>query len=217
MSKNYDGEIKARIVEIRFALSGKISNVSKHPGDSVKKWDLVASLDRKILQIELDQQLADYEKVRADWEGFTKKYPDPQDDNKYTKAEKQATLNNSVKEVELAKTKLDQTDLFTPVEGTIVDDSGIVPGLFVTPASGSIKIIDVNSLYFEFELEQKDLQGFSESRKCEIELLGVKEKINGETRPVYSDAKKFLVRVNIPSIKEILIGMKGSVSFNSVN
>jgi len=35
MTKVYKGEIKARVVEIRFALSGKISGVTKHTGDTI--------------------------------------------------------------------------------------------------------------------------------------------------------------------------------------
>jgi multidrug resistance efflux pump len=213
MPEVLNGEIKARIVEIRFALSGKISNVSKHTGDNVKKWDLVASLDRKILQIELDQQLADYEKVRADWDYFTKKYPDPQDDNKFTKAEKQAILNASVKQVELSKAKLDQSDLFSPVDGIVIDDSGIVPGLYVTPASGSIKIIDTGSYYFEFGIDQKDVLDFSKARKCRLTFNGVKDQLEGETSLVLADGKKFTIKVNLSKIEGVMLGMKGEVKF----
>ena len=213
MPEKFDGEVKARIIEVRFAFSGKISSVSKYNGDSVKKWDLVASLDRKILQTELDQQLADYEKVRADWDGFTKKHPDPQDDNKYTKAEKQATLNASVKQVELVKIRLDQSNLFAPVDGIIMDDSGIVPGLYVTPASSSIKIIDTSSFYFEFEIDQKDIPEFVESKKCKVNIEGMKEEIEGETLPVFSDGKKFLVRINLPKSEGLMLGMTGSCNF----
>lgn len=213
MPEKIEGEIKARIVEIKFALSGKVSNVSKHTSDSVKKWDLVASLDRKILQTELDQQLADYEKVRADWDGFTKKYPDPQDDNKYTKAEKQASLNASVKGVELVKARLDQADLFTPVDGIVIDDSGIVPGLYVTPASSSIKIIDTSSYFFEFEIDQKDIPDYIESKKCKVTIEGTKDAIDGEALPVFSDGKKFIVKVKLSKTEGLLLGMKGEVTF----
>jgi len=212
MPEEIEGEIKARVIEIRFALSGKISNVSKHTGDNVKKQDLLASLDRKILQTELDQQLADYEKVRADWDGFTKKYPDPQDDNKYTKAEKQAALNASVKQVELSKAKLDQVNLFSPVDGIVFDDNGIVPGLYITPASGSVKIIDTGSYFFEFEIIQKEVFNFMESKKCKIKIDGMKGEIESETSPVFSDGKKFIVKANIPSPKDILVGMKGKIT-----
>ena len=213
MAKKYAGEIKARVVEIRFALSGKIANVSKCTGDIVKKWDLVASLDRKILQTELDQQLADHEKVRADWDGFTTKYPNPQDDIKYTKAEKQASLNASVKQVELSKAKLDQTNLFSPVEGVILDDSNIVAGLYVTPANSSIKIIDTSSYYFEFVIDQADIPSFSKDRKCKIEIKGTMEDVKGETGRIFSDGKKFSVRIPISNNEKYLIGMKGVAKF----
>jgi multidrug resistance efflux pump len=213
MSKVFKGEVKARIVDTRFALSGKIAGVSKYTGDTVKKWNLIASLDRKILQMELDRQLADYEKVRADFDGFAKKYPDPQDDNKYTKAEKQAALNASVKDVELAKANLDQCDLFSPVDGTVLDDSGIIPGLYVTPAGGSVRIVDTSSYYFEIEAEQKDIPYFSEPKKCKVEITGLKEKITAESKPAFSDGKKFLVQIPITDSKEILLGLNGKANF----
>src|SRR3990167_677742 len=205
----FKGEIKARIVEIRFALSGKIAGVTKHTGDAVKKWNLVASLDRKTLQMELDKQLSDYEKVRADWEIFGQKNPNPTEIiDKYLKAEKQALLNTSVKDVELAKARLDQADLFSPVDGIILDDSGIVPGLYATPASSSIKIMDLSSYYFEFEVRQKEVSDFIKPKKCKIGIEGVKEKIEADTLPVFSDGKKFTVRTTIPQTENILLGMK---------
>src|SRR3989344_1706265 len=135
MSRVFNGEGKARIVEARFALSGKVTFVAKHTGDNVKKGELLASLDRKILQTELDSELADFEKVRADFEIFNLKAGEPTDAiSQYLKKEKQAQLNVSVKEVELAKARLDQADLFSPVAGVVLDDSAIVTGLYITPA-----------------------------------------------------------------------------------
>jgi len=213
MGKIYKGEIKGRIVDARFALSGKINSVGKHTGDTVKKGNLIASLDRKILQAELDRQLADYEKIRADFDGFAQKYPDPQDDNKYTKAEKQAALNASVKDVELSKAKLDQADLFSPVDGIVLDDSGIVPGVNVTPAGGSIRIVDSSSYFFEIELEQKDVPYFIDAKKCKIDLAGVKEKIAAESKPVLSDGKRFLVQIPLPASQGLLLGLNGKANF----
>jgi multidrug resistance efflux pump len=208
--KSFKGEVKARIVDARFALSGKIVSVGKHTGDGVKKGNLIASLDRKILQTELDRQLADYDKVRADWDGFCKKYPDPQDDNKYTKAEKQAALNASVKDVELAKAKLDQADLFSPTDGIILDDSGIVPGLYTTPASGSVKIVDTASYYFEIEIKQKDIPYFEKAKEARIKIdyLNIEIKATAPSA-VEGDGKKFLVQIPISDSEGILLGMKG--------
>ncbi|MGB9707076.1 MAG: efflux RND transporter periplasmic adaptor subunit, partial [Microgenomates group bacterium] len=172
--KVFKGEIKGRIVEVRFALSGKTERVLKKTGDYVKKGELLAALEKKIFQTELDRQLADYEKVRADFEIFNLQKGGAADDlTKYLKMEKQAQLNASVKEVELAKARLDQTDLFSPVEGVILDDSNLAPGMYITPASYSFKILETGSLWFEVEITQEDISFFSQPRSGEVEIFGV--------------------------------------------
>lgn len=213
MSK-YTGEIKARIVSARFAISGKITSIKKHTGDSVKKGEVLASLDTKILQTGLDRELADFEKVRADFEIFAGKYPDPKEAiDKYLKTEKQASLNASVKDVELAKAVLDQSVLFSPVDGVILDDSSLAAGVYVTPAGSEIKIIDNSSYYFEIEIPQKEIGEFRSPKKCNIEIEGIKEKIEGEASPVISDGKKFLLRIPIKYSEEILLGLNGKANF----
>lgn len=211
---SYGGVIKARIVEVRFAVAGKIMGVRKVVGDRVGKWELIASLDRKILQMELDRQLADFEKVRADFEIFNQKNPNPESAiDKYLKTEKQALLNASVKDVELSKARLDMVDLFSPVEGIILDDSGIVVGINVTPAGSAIKIIDTSSYFFEFEIEQKDIPFFSESKDAKVELDGIGMEVVGKTGLVIADGKDFFVRVPISDNHGILLGLNGKINF----
>ena len=214
MSTPLKGSVKARIVDVRFALSGKIASVAKYAGDTVTKGTLIACLDRKILQTELDKQLADYEKVRADFEIFAQKNPDPQEPiDKYLKTEKQAQLNASVKDVEIAKAHLDQADLFSPVTGVILDDSGIVPGLYITPASGSVKVIDTSSFYFEMEIPQEDIPAFAKPKEAAIKITGLDREITCPTSLVYSDDKKFFVKVKIADSTGIFLGQNGQVSF----
>lgn len=148
-SKPLEGVVMAPTIEVRFAYSGKISIIHIHPGDSVRPGSPLAELDRKILQAELDKELADYEKVRADFETFVKKTPEPLDDfAKFKKQEQQALLNSSVKSVEIAKYRLDQSVIVSPVRGLVLDDGGIRPGIYATPGANSIKILDLNSLEF---------------------------------------------------------------------
>lgn len=213
MPRSFKGVVKARVIEAKFALSGKVAGVSKHTGDAVKKWDLIASLDRKMLQMELDKELADFEKVRADFEGFAKKFPDPQDDNKFTKAEKQASLNASVKSVELAKARLDMVNLFSPVEGVIIDDSGIVPGLYVTPAGSSVKIVDSSSYRFEIEIEQKDIKDFEKPREVKITIEGAGRELKTSMGGVQADGKVFRVAAPISEGEGIFLGLHGKAEF----
>lgn len=211
MGDSFSGEIKARIIEVRFAISGKITKVNRLINEKITKGELLASLDRKILQTELDLQLSDYEKVRADWDNFTLKNPNPTDDLVFTKQQKQASLNNSVKQVEIAKIKLDQCDLFSPVAGIIIDDGGIIEGQNITPSANSIKIVDTSSYCFEFEIDQKDIQKFNRNQKGKITISGVDGEIDGETIGIFADGKKFIVKVDLVNPQNLLLGMKGEM------
>lgn len=210
MPVHFSGEIKARVVEVRFAIAGKILNVNKRTGDYVKKWDTIASLERKILQTELDKELQDYEKVRADFEIFVQKNPNPTEMiDKYLKTEKNAELNASVKQVELAKEHLEQSMLLSPVDGIVVDDSSVVPGLFVTPANSPMKIVDTSSYYFGFEIDEKNIHDFLKPRKCKISLISAGLNLEAETAVPLADGKAFTIRVPLDKHERLFIGMKG--------
>lgn len=162
----FKGVVKAKIIDVRFASSGKVSVVKKLTGDTVKKEDHLASLNKKVPQAVLDKELADYEKARADFEIFNQKNPNPTEEiDKYLKTGKQAALNASVKSVELAKAKVDECSLISPVDGIVMDDSNIVVGLNVTPASSPYKIIDTNSYFVEIEITEKILKHSRNKKK----------------------------------------------------
>jgi len=214
MPKIFKGEIKARVVRVRFAIAGKVSNTTKSVGDSVKKGELLASLDRKILQTQLDKELADFRKVRGDFEVFCQKNPDPKTEiDKYLKTQKQALLDASVKEVELAKARLDRCDLFSPIDGMILDDGSIVRGINITPSSASIKVIDTGSYFFELVVEQEDIFYFKKEKSAKIKIDGAKKTLKGKTKPVLSDGKKFFVHIPIKESKDLLIGLNGKANF----
>lgn len=207
----YKGVVKARMVDVRFATSGKISVVKKLAGDSVKKGDLLASLDRKTLQTTLDRELADFEKIRADFEVFNQKNPNPTEEiDKYLKVEKQAALNASVKNVELAKISLDACDLFSPVDGIVIDDSNVVAGLNITPAGSSFKIVDSSSYYVEVEIGEKDIKNFEEEKEAKIKVTSLNLVLKSKTSKAYSDTKKFYIRIPI-SNEKLLIGQSTEI------
>jgi len=215
MAENiFKGKIKAKIIDVRFAVSGKLVVLNKKRGDLVKKGELIASLDKKILQTQLDKELADFEKVRAEFEIFNLKKGEPTDDiGKYLKKQMQADLDGSVKAVEIAKAEMDKTDLFSPVEGVIVDDSSLVPGVYITPASYSIKILDQSSFYFEIEIDQSNLPLFINSRSVTVKISGLEKVISGQTKPILSQENgKLVVEVELQDKGGLLVGLEGEVA-----
>jgi len=214
VADTYKGEVKAKIIEIRFANSGMVSYVAKKTGDGVSKGNILASLDKKILQQQLDSELLDYEKVRADFEAYGLKAGEPSDDmGRFLKKQKQASLDLSVKSVELAKARLDQVNLFSPVSGVIIDDSNIVAGVYVSPASSPFIILDTSSFYFEFEIDQADLVKFKQPVDMEIALPPFEEKYLGKTKTILphssKKAGKFSVVVDLEKMDGLMMGMLG--------
>lgn len=220
MDKIFTGKIVGRIVEARFAFGGRIDKVFKRTGDKVKSGEILASLDRNQLQIELDRQLAGFEKTRADFEIFNQKHPDPinEEVTKYLKVGEQAQLNSTVKDVELAKLRLDQCDLVSPISGVILDDSGNCPGIYVTPSSFAFKIITLQKLQLILETDQTELSFFRTEKAVKVIIDGIGE-FNGQSRlPIPGlvtgkDEPKFEIRIDLPENELFLPGMAAKVSF----
>jgi multidrug efflux pump subunit AcrA (membrane-fusion protein) len=218
MKTTYTGITYSPIIEIRFAYSGKIVYVKKKVGNTIKQWEAIASLDRKILQAELDRQLADYEKVRAQFELFNIKYgQDGDDTTKFMRQEKQSALNASVKEVEIAKYKLDQADLISPIAGTILSMDGLLVGLHSTPASSAVQILKTDTLIFSFEIEQKDLEQFRTIQTITVTFPNHQKEYQAQTDiPLKGNNSTFIITSTLQhsdpgseSPNPLIPGMKG--------
>ena len=205
------GEIVGDVVEVRFAFGGLVARVHKKVGDRVEVGEIIAALDRTILQNELDRELANYEKVRAEFEIFAKHHPNPGDDlTKYAKQIEQAQLNASVKGVEMAKIALDRVDVKSPVEGVIVE-STLLPGLYITPASHEVKIFDLASIRLRINLEQDELAGFLEPKNIEVKVAGRFGTLMGQTKVLVPGRAKFYVEATISDTTHLYPGMKVDV------
>lgn len=201
------------VVEVRYAFSGRVAKVNKRRGQWVRKGEVLAELDLSILQTELDIKLASYEKTRAEFEIFSKKNPGVLDDVMgYMKKIEQSQLNESVKEVELAKMKVDMAKLVSPVTGLIVDDGGNRVGLNVTPAANVWSIEDEESMHFEVEITADKLADFSQEREVVVKV-GDKEVAGKSKRPT-KFGNKFRVGVELEGDRPRWIpGQMGEAKF----
>ena len=215
--QRFKGTLAAETVEVRFAFSGKVVQVAKRTGDRVSRGTLLASLDTKVLQMELDRELADYERTRADFEIYGIRSKDQQSDlTKYEQTRVQALLNASVKAVELVKYRMDQARLLSPVDGVILTDGGLRAGLFVTPGSYGFEILDWETLHLVIELEWEKIGKFTEGAEVALVIAG-KELLKGTILPFLPHAKKdvCLVRVKPQASDGLWPGMKGEVLIGS--
>ena len=219
----YAGLAMADIIDLRFPFSGVVSQVKKKLGESVKKGEVITSLTRTTLQSELDRQLAEYEKVRADFEIFALQNPSPGDDiTKYQKTARQAQLNAAVKDVEIAKAKLDLVDLVSPTDSVILSLGGILPGVYVTPSANPVTLLQSNTLRFQIEVGSPDAPLFSSERKATITIGSQAKKISAVSKPailtLLSKAPYFTYLVDVipDDFLDILPGMEAQIDFPDI-
>ncbi len=217
MSKKFPGQVWGRNVEARFAFSGKLVSLRKNVGDGVNKGEIIASLDRLMLQADLDRQLAQNSQVRADFEIFNIRFKNPGDDiTRYNKSSVQAALDASVKEVEQAKYRLDQADLISPVTGIVLDTGGCVVGLNVTPAANSVVILDTVSIVFRIKVEPHDNLRFANPVKLPIDLTKIGKKIFGQASlPKMLASGDWVVDLAADELKDLPVGLGGSLLLES--
>lgn len=126
------GNIEIRQVDLSFQVGGQIAQMLKEEGDSVKKGELVALLDPKDYQSNLEKAIAEVEKTAALNKDASSKYERQAPlciDDTVSKQECDTLLNTKNKtkadyEAALAqktfsKNQLDYTKIYAPDEGTV--------------------------------------------------------------------------------------------------
>ncbi len=201
MANKFPGTIWGRTIEARFAFSGKLVSIRKNIVNSVGKGEILASLDRKLLQLELDQKLADNKLVRATF-----------DLGKGQKSVLQADLDASVRDVEQAKYKLDQVDLISPISGVVVDDGNCKVSMNITPSANAYTVLDTNTIVFRIQIKPEDVNKFANPVSLPIDFPSVGKKVFGMASiPKLISNLEWIVDLKLDDLKDLPLGLPGIV------
>lgn len=201
MSNKFPGVIWGRTIEVRFAFSGKLVALRKNIGDNVNKGEILAGLDRQLLQLELDQKLTDSKLVRAAF-----------DLGKGQKSVLQADLDASVRDVEQAKYKLDQVDLISPVAGIVLDDGGCKINMNITPSANSFVILDSSSIVFRIKIKPEEVNKFINPVSLPIDFPSLGKKVFGmASLPKLINSLDWVVDLKPDDLKDLPLGLEGFV------
>lgn len=226
------GKIEAdEKVNLKFQTSGKLSWVGVKEGDTVKKYQMIATLDQRDLKNRMQKYLNTFSSARNSFE-------QTKDDNwnlQYDlsgsirqEAERvlknnQYSLENSVLDVEYQNLAIEYANLWTPIEGIVTHVSSPFAGINITPAGAEFDIINPKTLYFSVTAEQSDVIKIKEGMKGQIILDSYPDETyeatlyyvsfapkDGETGTVYE------LRLNLDDkIKKLplKLGMTGDLDF----
>jgi len=234
------GEIDAEEkVSLKFQTSGRLVWVGVKEGDYVKKYQAIASLDKRDLKNRLDKYLNNYLKQRNSFEQTKDDYEETYEfstGDLHKRAKRilensQYDLNSAVLDVEYQNLLLEYADLWTPIEGVVTHIDIPKAGVNITPANANFEIVNPKTLYFSATVEQADVVNLKEGMKGKLTLDSFSDfedevKVSyisfspksGETGKVYQiklelseKTKKLPLRLGMTGDVEFLIKEKNKV------
>lgn len=216
-----DAEEKA---DLAFQTSGQLSWIGFKVGDSVKKYQTVASLNKDQLKKQLEINYNNYKTATTNFYDTTDEYKDSVIDTEVKRIleRNQNTLNNAVAGYEISDLAIKYSSLSTPISGIITSVNYSNPGINVLASQPIISVINPNSVYFSSKIDQDDVNKIKVGDKATIIIDSFSDEkiesevthiaftpISGESSTVYQ--LKFKLPVDNQKLKYRL-GMDGDVN-----
>jgi multidrug efflux pump subunit AcrA (membrane-fusion protein) len=194
-----------------FQTSGKLVYLPFKEGDTVSVGQTIAQLDTYQLQRQLSAALNTYRATRDSFDQVQANNADnvlkmqqtyPYD--YYTRAglsgsvadtaisdtikriadQNQATLDNSVINVELVNYALQLSRLSSPLNGIILHEDVTVPGINITPAT-TFTVADPDTMVFRANVPMGSIYYIAEGNTVTLAVDGVQDKITGTVTKIY--------------------------------
>ncbi len=150
------GHIEATETDLAFQVPGRIESISPEVGEEVKAGQVVAKLDDKVLRHEVDAAQGAWDEADAT--------PGP-------KKIKDAGLRQAKATLELAKLRLSYATLIAPVGGLVLARSAN-PGELAAVGTTIITLGDLDNVWFEGYLPERDLGKISYGQQADISIDG---------------------------------------------
>lgn len=157
---------------LRFQTSGKLSWVGVKEGDSVKKWQALASLDKRQLSLDFQKKLKDFESEFTDFDDTDKTYEDYvlSDTVRRIKKRAQIDLDKKVLDVEIASITNQLATILSPIEGIVVDITNATVGTNIIPTTTSFTVAKPNQMKLTAEIDETDIANVFLGQKVLITL-----------------------------------------------
>jgi RND family efflux transporter MFP subunit len=201
-----DGSVTAQNqATLNFQTSGKLVRLPFKEGDAIKIGQTIAQLDTYQLQRQLTASLNTYRSTRDTFDQTTENAYDnalrPQVAPTYSKVnidnnnaiddaikrivdQNQASLDNSVINVELANYALQLSTLTSPLNGIITHETVSVSGVNITPTT-TFTVADPDTIVFRANIPTVNIYYISQGNTVSISVDGIQSKLNGIVTKIY--------------------------------
>jgi len=170
------GKVKAlNSASLRFLAGGLLTYLGPKEGESVKKWQTLASVDSRGLQKVMEQKLNLYAIQRDTFDQTVDDHDnsvpagDLGNELKRLLEKNQYQLDNTIKDVEYQDLSLRLTKLVSPIEGILVQSPTTTANVQVS-ATDVWLVVDPSSLYFSADLDETDLNRVTTGQPAHVTL-----------------------------------------------
>ncbi len=164
---------------VRFPVSGKIIWIGVKEGDAVAKNQVLAKLDARDIEKNLQKKLNtyldtrwDFEQTQDDYDIHGRKMEDLilTDEEKRILEQSQFGLNNAVLDVEIQNLALEQSVLKAPFSGIITRIDVPYAGFNITPAGAEFEIVNPDAMYASVLADQNEVTKISINQHVDLIL-----------------------------------------------
>lgn len=221
------GEIDAyKLANLHFPAGGLVTYLPFKEGDSVQKFQTIASLDQRQLRKTLTKKLNTFAKERNDFDAT-------QDDNRTSTdlgnisvdlrrilEAAQYDLANATIDVEIQDLSIKLSRLYSPFDGILIQ-SPISSANINISLTDIFIVVDPSSLYFRADLDESDLARIEETMPVLIELDAYPElKIESTIEYISFDSKEkstgttYEINLTLPVdiLEQLRLGLNGTAS-----
>lgn len=163
-------------VALKFQTSGKLAWVGVKEGDEVKKWQAIASLDKRELEKDLRKELNDYMDERWDFEQTQEDYRETKERHLVTDAirrildKAQWDLENTVIDLEIADLAVKLATIVSPIDGIVTNIASPIAGVNITPATAEFIIAGPSQMKFMANVDEEDIGQIRSGQKVTVAL-----------------------------------------------
>lgn len=216
--------VSERRADLNFPIEGIVESILVKEGQSVRKGDVIATLNEEELEVVLKQHELEKESAILEYEDHLLRLGYKMTDT--------ASLDSRIKEIgqlksglslalvniEKTQIQLANTRLTAPFSGKIANLKG-KPNSRTTSSEYICSLIDNNNIYAEFKVLEQELLFLSKTKEVKISPYSLPDKsfegIVSTVNPMVDEAGMITIKARISNSVNLLDGMSVQVILNN--
>jgi RND family efflux transporter MFP subunit len=206
-------------VNLTFQFGGKLTYLGAKEGDTVKKWQAIASIDRNQLEASFRQAQQNFTAAKAASDQYYDNHRNNTEsyDEKVRRTALDASQNIAYDQMMKAQQDLNNSTLYSPIDGILTSAPMDSVGVNITPAT-VFTVTDPTTLTFSMDIDETDIGNIRNNQALIATLDAFPDKqieltvnsIDFVSHTTTSGGNAFTVKAKLTSDKGYRIGMNGN-------